>query len=131
MKQSASPTARLLYRLLAYTACGLGLIGLFLPVMPTAPFMIVAVWAGARGSPELRAWLLAHPQIGPPLRHWDEQRAIGTRAKILALASMAGGFAVLLWRFPGTPIPWAVGAVMAAVSVYVVSRPAPTARQDP
>lgn len=81
--------AVLLWRLVAVLAFALGVIGAFLPVLPTVPFLLVAAWAAGKGWPVFEAWLLRHPRFGPPVRRWRERGAIGRGAKWLATATMA------------------------------------------
>ncbi len=102
----------------------LGVIGAFLPVMPTVPFLLLALWAFARSSDRLHGWLLNHPRFGPPLRNWQEHGAIPARAKLLSVGSM-GVAAVWLAFFSGVPV-WAMAlafAVMAYGAWFVLSRP--------
>ena len=102
----------------------LGVIGAFLPVMPTVPFLLLALWAFARSSDRLHAWLLNHPRFGPPLRNWQEHGAIPARAKLLSVGSM-GVAAVWLAFFSGVPA-WAMAlalAIMAYGAWFVLSRP--------
>ena len=75
-------------------ACGgaalaTGIIGIFLPLLPTTPFVLLAAFCFARGSPRWEAWLLAHPRWGPMVRDWRDHRAIPWRAKLLAWTMMA------------------------------------------
>jgi len=73
-------------------------VGAFLPVMPTVVFMIIAAWCYARGNPALKRKLLAHPTFGPPVRDWEEHRAISLRGKVLGIAMIVAGFTVsMLW----------------------------------
>jgi uncharacterized membrane protein YbaN (DUF454 family) len=90
--------SRKLYVWLGHTSVALGVVGAFLPVMPTVVFMILAAWCYARGNPALRAKLLAHPTFGPPVRDWEEHRAISLRGKVLGITTIVAGFAVsVLW----------------------------------
>ena len=76
----------------------LGVVGAFLPLMPTVVFMIVAAWCYARGNPAIKRKLLAHPTFGPPVRDWEEHRAISLRGKVLGIAMIVAGFTVsMLW----------------------------------
>ena len=120
---------RLGFLVLGLIFTGLGLIGAVLPVMPTTVFLIGAVACFARSSPRLEAWILDHPIFGPPVQHWRDEGAIHPTSKKLAVAAMAGGFVVTL--FLGILPVWGdllLGAVLAAVSAYVWTRPDPTRR---
>jgi uncharacterized membrane protein YbaN (DUF454 family) len=78
----------------------IGVVGVFLPLLPTTPFVLVAAFCFARGNPRWEAWLLAHPRFGPSLRDWRERRAIALRAKWLAWTMMALGSAWSWWLLP-------------------------------
>lgn len=68
---------------------GIGAIGAVLPLLPTVPFLLLALFCFARGNPVWEQRLLAHPRYGPMLVDWRERRAIPRRAKFAALAAMA------------------------------------------
>lgn len=111
--------------LLAYASLGLGLIGIFVPGLPTVPFVLLSAFAAARGSERLHAWLLSHQRFGPAIRDWQAQGAVSRQAKWLATAMMAlsGGVMLLLmpnrwWALPGI-------VVMALVAVWLWRRPEP------
>ena len=71
--------ARFGYLVLGCAFVGLGVIGAFLPVMPTTVFMIGALWAFSMSSKRLETWLLEHPRFGPRLVEWRAHRAIPRR----------------------------------------------------
>ena len=83
------------WRTLAVACVVLGVIGVFVPGLPTVPFLLVAAWAGGRGWPRLEAWLLAHPRHGPAIRRWRDHRAVPRRAKWLASATMLASSALI------------------------------------
>lgn len=103
---------------------GLGVVGAFVPLMPTTIFLILAAACFARSSPRLEAWLMEHARFGPTLRAWRENGAIPRKAKALACAGMALGF-VLFFAFvhPGLILALSVGAALAACAAFVLSRP--------
>ena len=117
---------RILLFALGSLLTGLGIIGAFLPIMPTTIFLILALPCFARSSPRLEAWLLNHNWFGPSLRAWKTTGAISVRAKVLAM--------VMLWTsivFSCFLIPFWLRVMLisiaSSVSAYVVTRP--TARR--
>jgi hypothetical protein len=61
-----------------------GLVGAVLPLLPTTPFLLLAAYSFARGSPSLHAWLIEHPRLGPVIEDWQRYGAIALRAKGVA-----------------------------------------------
>ncbi|NPD16477.1 YbaN family protein [Xinfangfangia sp. D13-10-4-6] len=119
-----TPLSRALFLLLGLFFTGLGFVGALLPVLPTVPFLILAVACFTRSSTRLERWLLAHPQFGPLLRDWREKGAIPRRAKWMAAGGMALGFALfVLGSQPGWPLIALVLAVMGYGLYFVWSRP--------
>lgn len=121
---------RLVFVAVGLLMVALGIIGAFLPVMPTTVFLIAAAWCFARSSRRLEAWLLGHPRFGPTLKAWREHGAIPRRAKILACAGMTVGY---VWFYigakPNLPLALIVAVFMAASAVYVTTRPKPPESQ--
>ncbi|MCP8884296.1 YbaN family protein [Devosia sp. XJ19-1] len=115
---------RPLYLILGFAAVALGVIGAFLPLLPTTPLLILAAGLFARSSPRLEAWLVEHPRFGPVLRAWRENGAIPRRAKVLACVGIAIGV-VFFWigARPGYWL-WLAGAALLGGSAgYILSRP--------
>ena len=115
--------AVLLWRALALVCVVLGLIGIFLPGLPTVPFLLVAAWAGGRGWPRLEAWLLAHPRHGPHIRRWRDHRAVPRRAKWFASATMVAS--TVLIALSSAPLALKIGLplLMSAVAWWLWRRP--------
>lgn len=115
---------RPIYLLLGLAMTGLGIVGAFLPLLPSTPMLILATWFFARSSPRLERWLLEHPRFGGLLRAWRDQGAIPRRAKILACCGIAVGV-VFFWigAKPGYWL-WLTGAAILGGSAgFVLSRP--------
>ena len=101
----------------------LGGIGIFLPLLPTVPFVLLSAFGFARSSERLHHWLLAHPTFGPPIVDWRERRAIGRRVKRLSTVSI---LAVLAISVALGLAPWILGVqaiVLTAVCAFIWSRP--------
>lgn len=114
---------RLALRALGLGAVGLALAGVVLPILPTTPFLLVAVWALGRSSPRLEAWLRRHPKLGPPLRAWEARRAIPPRAKAVAVASLPVSGLMVHAAGAGLMATAAVGLVLAGVGGWILTRP--------
>lgn len=77
---------RLLVTAAGYLSVGLGVLGAFLPILPTTPFILLAFWLFYRSSPRGRDWLLSRKIFGAIIRNYFENRGIPLHVKILALS---------------------------------------------
>ena len=91
---------RPLYFTLGWVFFILGAIGVILPVLPTTPFMILALWAFAKSSLRFHNWLYTHAFFGPPLQQWEQHRVIPRTAKIMAISVMVLSLLYLLLFTP-------------------------------
>lgn len=114
---------QLFYRALAIMATGLGMVGVVLPLLPTTPFLIVAVWAAGKSSPRLELWLLEHPQFGPLLKGWRERGAIPVFAKYLAGLMLTSSWLVLWLLNMKTEVLIFLAVFFSALLTYIISRP--------
>ncbi len=114
---------RMIWLAIGWIAVGCAFIGLLLPIVPTVPFLLVAIWAFGRSSERLRQRLLSDPVFGPDIRKWHERGAIRRSAKLFATVAMASSVLISLWL--GMPfyivIPQAV--ILFCVGVFIVTRP--------
>jgi uncharacterized protein len=115
---------RLFYLGLGWLCVGLGVIGIIMPILPTTPFLLVAVWAFSRSSPELAEKLRNHKYAGPYIRDWQDHGVIPPKAKVLAIVMMSAmgvyvaGFSVV----PGW-VALLVCAALMAIGIYILTRP--------
>ena len=114
---------RILWRMAGFFFTALGIVGAFLPVLPTTVFLLVATACFARSSPRLHDWLLQHRTFGPPIRNWNEHGAISRQAKRLAVGTMAVvfGLSVILGLSRGVLVGQA--ALIALGAGFILTRP--------
>jgi uncharacterized membrane protein YbaN (DUF454 family) len=98
----------------------LGVIGIFLPVLPTTPFLLLAAACFARSSPRFYHWLVNHKRLGPWIRDYLAGNGIPLKGKVYAIGMMwlSIGFSCYL-----VAQPWARGFMLTSavlVTVYIL-----------
>uniref|UniRef100_UPI003342D2F7 YbaN family protein n=1 Tax=Castellaniella defragrans TaxID=75697 RepID=UPI003342D2F7 len=117
---------RVLFNILGTTSLGLGVLGIFLPLLPTTPFLLLATFCYVRGSPRMHHWLLSHRILGPYIRDFQAGHGIPLRSKLIALALMWPSLALSAWVMP---IPWARWLLLIpGISVTIFLLRTPTRR---
>lgn len=113
---------RIVLNLVGLFFVALGVIGAFLPVMPTTIFLIIAAIIFAKSNPAWEARIMAHPQFGPPVRAFREKGVIGPRAKMFAVGGMTVSSVISYFLIDGY---WAFAPAIACglCAIYVLSRP--------
>jgi uncharacterized protein len=98
----------------------LGVVGIFLPLLPTTPLVLLAAFCFARGSPRWERWLLDHARLGPIVRDWRATRAVPLRAKQLASVMMTASAAWAWWVLPESPVlRWVPAVCCMAVATWL------------
>ena len=115
------------YLLGGLLALGIGVTGVFVPLLPTVPFLLVAAWCFSRSSHRLHRWLVNHPRLGPMIAPFQEGGAMPRRAKVATLITMAVLFgASFIWLLDGL-VPRLILAGAAVISfaavLHIPSRP--------
>ncbi|MBY0412913.1 MAG: YbaN family protein [Bdellovibrionales bacterium] len=115
---------KILFLILGHICLLLGILGAFLPVVPTTPFLLLAAYLYSKSSNKLHVWLMNHKQLGPPLRDWHERGVIGMKAKILATVMI---LLVIGLRFPSLNVHLGVkifaSTVLVGVLIFIWTRP--------
>ncbi len=110
---------KLLLTIVGTLAIVLGVIGIFLPLLPTTPFLLLAAACFARSSKSMHDWLMNHPLFGDYLRNYEEGRGIPARAKVVALVMMWSSLSYAVWRYESMWLRALLLAVGAGVSIYL------------
>lgn len=112
-----------LLAVLGVVLLSLGVAGIFLPLLPTTPFLLLAAWAFVRSSPRLYAWLINHPHLGVYIRNFRENHAIPLRVKVVSvsLVWLTIGFCIVAvveqWWWAQT----ALALLAAAITWHILS----------
>lgn len=93
----------------AWISFALGIIGAFLPILPTTPFLILSAFLFSKSSPRFHAWLLNLPIAGEGIKDWQHNRVIRPRAKVLCATMILVSLGII----------WMNSTILLAVKVIV------------
>jgi uncharacterized membrane protein YbaN (DUF454 family) len=105
--------SRILFQAAGWAFVGLATLGLFLPLLPTTPFVLLAGSCFVRSSPRAQRWLAGSRWFGPILRDWNEHRAVRRPVKVLAVVAVTAVIALSFWR----DVHWVVRALIVALGL--------------
>lgn len=113
---------KLLYILLGSLSLGLGVLGIFLPLLPTTPLLLLAAALYFRGSDRLYGWLMNHKRLGPYIRNFREHKAIPLRVKVISVTMV---WVTILYSVVALSLPLYVKVFLlllaAAISWHILS----------
>lgn len=127
IQQHRNPLVRSLLLATGWLAVALGGIGIFLPVLPTTPFLLLAAACFVRSSQRFYDWLVGHPRLGPWFRDYLEGNGIPLKGKAYAIATMWVSIGISCWL---VPLIWArIGMLLSAtlVTLYILKQKTLTA----
>ena len=116
VREHDSPLVRGLLLAAGVACVALGVVGIFLPLLPTTPFMLLAAACFARSSRRFHEWLLANRTFGPLILEWEKHRSLPRRTKLTAIVLMSLTLAVSIVFF--VERPW-LQALLAAFGVLL------------
>ena len=102
--------------LLAWFFLAVGFIGIFVPLLPTTPFVLLSLVLFSKSSPKFVDWIEAHPKIGPPILDWKRHRVIRLKPRLLATFMLASSGVYLFTR----PSPSLLAMVGFSISTSLV-----------
>ncbi|WP_154172173.1 YbaN family protein [Vibrio metoecus] len=92
-----SSLQRFLFSFIGMTSLCLGILGIFLPLLPTTPFILLASACFLRGSPRFHRWLNQHETFGPIIQNWQQHRAVSKAVKKRATVFILLSFTFSIW----------------------------------
>ena len=114
---------RIILLSLGFLCVALAFIGIFIPGIPTTPFLIVALWAFAQSSKKFHAWLLNHKRFGSVLRNWESHKVVPIKAKILMVILQITAVAMIQYSLNNIFITIGLAVLLLCVASYVISLP--------
>ncbi len=97
---------------LGFIFVGLGVVGIFVPGLPTTPFLLLAAACFARSSKKFYNWLLNHRIFGPYIKNYREHKAITLRGKIISLS--------LMWFVMGYTAFFAISNLFVSIIIILI-----------
>jgi uncharacterized membrane protein YbaN (DUF454 family) len=119
---AGSRTKRVIFATLAVVTLSLGAIGVFMPGIPTTPFLLLACYFSAKSSPRIYHYIQQSALFGPMVRDWQEHRGIRTRTKVHALGFVAIGVTILVLSTLSYPVVMVSGLLLALIGILVILR---------
>jgi uncharacterized membrane protein YbaN (DUF454 family) len=123
-----SHAKRIALILVGLVSLALGAIGVFLPLLPTTPFVLVSAIAFAKSSDRLHQWLVDHDLFGPLIANWREHGAISRRTKVISVLSMIAILVISTLLAVPTHVIVVQAVVLSCSAVFILTRPLPPQR---
>lgn len=110
------------YISLGFVSLILGIIGMFLPILPTTPFLLLTAWSWLKSSDKLYEKLMAHPRLGEYIRDFQINKCIPLKTKIISVSML--WITILLSIIYATDMLWLrilLFIIASGVSVHILS----------
>lgn len=120
----SSPLLRALLLGIGILATSLGVLGIFLPLLPTVPLLLLAAACFTRSSPRCHVWLLDHPRLGPIVSDYLDGNGMPLRAKVWAILLLWASISLsMLMLAPLLLVKLTLFTVAIGVTVYLLRLP--------
>ena len=121
--KALSPYTRFLLKLIGFILLPIGIAGVFLPILPGTPLLILAAACFARSSPRAERWLVTHPILGPGVQRWRERGAISLKSKTIAISVMALSAILMFYSEAPGFAKIIAGVSLTGAALFVATRP--------
>ena len=98
----------------------LAIAGVFLPLLPTTPFLLLASACYLRGSKRLHGWLMRNRLLGPYIAGIQQGRGIPLRAKIITMALLWGSILFSVYRVDVIAVQSILVIIGVAISTLIL-----------
>lgn len=114
--------ARLCIFILGVLSVGLGTAGIFLPVLPTTPFILLAAWCFLKSSNKAHDWIYKQPIFGTALRDWEKNHSIAVTNKLIAVSAILFSVIFIWMKVESEAVRYLVTAILMFVAVFIITR---------
>ena len=94
IKENQNPVVRWILIISGFVLIGIGILGVFLPLLPTTIFFILAAWCFARSSAKFHHWLHHNRWFGKYLRDYSAEKGMTVKSKIFSILFLWGGIII-------------------------------------
>ncbi len=102
---------------------GIGILGIFIPLLPTTVFLLMAAWCYARSSHRFYDWLHHNKIFGKYLKNYREGRGITVSSKVTSIAVLWGGILYSMYVVPSLIVRLILAAIAIGVTIHIVLIP--------
>lgn len=111
--------SKLAFNILGTLFVALGIAGVFLPLLPATPFLLLAAACYVRGSDRLYAWLINHRYLGPYIRNFRDRKGMPLRAKVYTVVILWASIAFSIYRVNRPVVTVVLLTVAVGVSLFI------------
>lgn len=124
IKLVSNPILRGILVFISFISLVLAVLGIFLPILPTTPFLILSAFLYAKSSSKFYNWIMNHRLFGPSLRDWKNHRSVSKKSKILAIAMILATFSIsIVFVVPIIAIKILLGVIGITILVFIIRLP--------
>lgn len=113
----------ILYNTIGAISLSLGILGAFLPLLPSTCFILLAAWVFAKSSPTFHAWLYFKSPFAESIQNWQQHQIIPTKVKWMAFFSTAVSYTITAFWISNLYVLGGLGMGMLALLAYLFSKP--------
>ena len=122
--KTINPALRWTLLFSGFLATGLGILGIFLPVLPTVPFLLLALACFARSSERFYIWLLDHAHFGPIIRPYINGQGMKRASKVKAIALVWASISLSAFYLVELDwVRWLLLLIACGVTLYLLKLP--------
>ena len=114
---------KVIYNTIGGVSLSLGIVGVFLPLLPSTCFILLATWAFAKSSPRFYAWLYYKSPFAQSIQDWQQFKVIPTRIKWIAVISITASYSITILLVDNIYVLYGVGIGLLGLVAYLLSKP--------